>query len=393
MRTTFHIFANAALGKGLSGSDRIFIEVAKRLSKKNEVVIHVWEEGYQMCKREGLENVDFKVMDIKFWYKFGFSVCYFARIINSVWYALFTEKENSERIILYSASEFWMDSLPALILKLRFSKVRWVAAWFQTAPNPLTGFSQGDRKNVYRLSAIYYWLMQLPIKPLIKKWADYVLVNNELEKKQFSELDVQKKVFVMYGAVNVDEINKFRVKNKELGKIYDAVFQGRFHPQKGVVELVSIWKLVVEKFPDAKLVMIGDGPLMGEVKENIKKLDLGKNIYLPGYVFDGEEKYRIFSQSKIVVHPAFYDSGGMASAEAMAFGIPCVGFNLKSYMYYYPKGMIKVELGDLQAFSNVIVDLLRNKSKKEEIGREALKMIIENWNWDKRVNSLVDFLF
>lgn len=388
MNLSFYIFAMAALGKGLSGSDRIFIEFAKRLKIKYQVTVYVWEEGYEMCERQGLtEGV--KVLAVNFWRRGGFLICYFARIFRSIWFALTTKIDNNKETIIYSASEFWMDSLPAFILKIRFPKVCWVAAWFQTAPNPLKGFAAGKRENLYKLSAFYYWFVQLPIKPLINLFADFVLVNNDLEKKQFPQIEKKGHAIVILGAVNIKEIKEWLAENNKLEKIYDCVFQGRFHPQKGVVELIDIWKLVVHKMPDAKLAMIGDGPLMNDVRSKIKDLRLGGNINLFGYIFDGDEKYRIFSQSKIVVHPAFYDSGGMASAEAMAFGLPCVGFDLEAYQYYYPKGMIKVKRGNLEEFASEIVDLIKNKSRRENIGNEARSMIMKNWNWDNRVEQLL----
>lgn len=393
----FRIFAIAALGRGLSGGDRIFIEFAKRLSKKNKVIIYVWEEGYEMCKRQGLsvsQNLKFDLVQVNFWCKFGFLICYFARILAAITKAFFITLENNNTTVIYSASEFWMDSLPAFILKLRFPKTRWVAAWFQTAPNPLIGFSEGHRENVYRLSAFYHWFMQLPIKPFISNFADLILVNNELERKQFRKLEKLNKVMVVLGAVNTEQIKIWKSKHTRADSQnkYLAVFQGRFHPQKGVVELIDIWKLVTNKLPNAKLAMIGDGPLMKEVRTRINKLGLIDNIYLPGYIFDGDQKYKIFSQSKIVVHPAFFDSGGMASAEAMAFGIPCIGFDLKSYTSYYPRGMVKVRIGDLESFAKEIVDLQKNKNKREAIGREAQRMIQEKWSWDQRVKSLRTFL-
>ncbi len=397
MSKTFHIFGNAALGEGLSGGDRIFIEFAKRLSKDNQIIIHVWKEGYMICKKQGLiegKNLKFDILPVEFWCKLGFIICYLARILASVIQAIFISLENKNSTIVYSASEFWMDSLPALILKIRYPKVIWVAAWFQTAPNPLKGFSEGKREKYYRLSAFYHWFMQLPIKDFIGRWANFVLVNNKEEKKQFPLLDKKNKALIILGAINVNEIRtwKDRSENINLPKKYDGVFQGRFHPQKGVVELITIWKIVTEKLPDAKLAMIGDGPLMGEVKDKIKELGLQKNVDLFGYVFDGDEKYRIFSQSKLVFHPAFYDSGGMASAEAMAFGIPCIGFDLISYKSYYPKGMIKIKIGDLNSFASMILYLLDNKSEREKVGEEAQKMIQGSWSWDQRVNQLKNAL-
>lgn len=393
MKLDFHIFAIAALGKGLSGGDRIFIEFARRLSKKNNVTIHVWKEGYEMCKRQELlesQNLQFDVISVGYWCRFGFVVCYFARIITACWAAFLMPLDNERSTVVYSASEFWMDSLPGFILKVRASKVRWLAGWFQTAPNPFVGFTKGNRKKKYKLAAFYQWFMQLPIKPLIARYADFVLVNNEEERKYFPELDKKGKAIVILGAVNVVEVEAWlsRHKKRVFNMIYTAVFQGRFHPQKGVLELIDIWKLVTAEMPEAKLAMIGDGPLMSNVKKRIKELGLEENIHLFGYIFDGDQKNNIFSQSNMVLHPAFFDSGGMASAEAMIFGLPCIGFNLKSYLSYYPKGMIKVAIGDLRAFADAIIKLAKNPGIREEIGEEARKMVKEDWGWDKRVETL-----
>lgn len=376
-----HIFAIAACGQGISGSDRIFIEFARRWSKDFPVTIYVWEEGYQMCQRQKLSvsGIKYRVSRMEPWKKFGFVINYLARIIEGIRLGLTTKIENSKDTIVYSASEFWMDCLPAFLLKLRFHEIKWAAAWYQTAPNPLKGFS----------GSLPYWLMQFPVKPLIAKFTDYVLVNNEEEKKQFPKHAKNQKAVVVLGAVDIKKIEKWKLKFRKLPKIYDGVFQGRFHPQKGVEELVNIWKRVVDKKPDARLVMIGDGPLMESVKSKMQSAKLEKNVILTGYLFDGEEKYRIFAQSKIVVHPAFYDSGGMASAEAMAFGLPAVGFDLKAYQSYYPEGMEKVKEGNLEAFANRILDLLHKKNLYWKVSKEALHWIDYKWSWEFRSRQIL----
>lgn len=390
---TIHIFALAALGKGLSGGDRIFIEFARRWSKKISVNIYVWEEGLAMCKREYLKGSYLKIKLIKVgnFSKLGFIFTYFYRILIGLKLGLTLKIHEGDCI--YSASEFWMDSLPAFLLKLRNRKLKWIAAWFQTAPNPFKGFSEGKRKKLYRLNAFLYWFMQQPIKPLISRFADFILVNNKLERKQFPEPTKQGKIIVVRGAVNTEAISKYlKVHKTSKFKKYLAVFQGRFHPQKGVVELIDIWKLVTQKIPSAKLAMIGDGPLMEAVKRRIEKLYLKNNIDLFGYLHDGDKKYSIFQSSKIVVHPSFYDSGGMAAAEAMAFGLPAVGFNLKSYSTYYPEGMIKVTVGDLKVFAKKILELNEDENLYNQLGQNAKEWIYSHFSWNKRANDIRSIL-
>lgn len=390
----FYIIALMAWGDGISGGDRISIELARRFSEKYPVTIYLWEQGYKMYTRQNLNNgnIKYKIIDMNPWKDWGFVVNYLARILAGMWLSLRINITNEKTTIVYSATEFWMDSLPGFILKLRFPNITWVTTWFQTAPNPWVGFKEGKRVFSYRFYAFPYWLVQLPIKPLIKKWADFVLVNNEDERNQFQKMNKEGKVIVVLGAVDLLRIHKMLRKVKRNNKIYDGVFQGRFHPQKGVVELIEIWKLVVDKKPSAKLALIGDGPLMNQVKEKINELNLQKNITLYGYVFDGVKKYRIFQQSKIVLHPAFYDSGGMASAEAMALGLPAVGFNLNAYKSYYPRGMIKVPINNLQVFAGAILELLTDNKLYSKTGNEAKCMISQNWSWDKRADEILNNL-
>lgn len=389
----FLIIAMTAQGKGISGGDKISIELSRRWSKLYPISIYLWKEGLKMYKRQNLttKEVKFKVIDVKPWRYLGFYVNYIFLVLSAIFFSLFIKLENKKEVIVYSASDFWMDSLPAVIIKIRFPKISWVATWFQTAPNPFIGFKEGDRERSYRFSALKYWFAQLPIKPLIKKYADFVLVNNEAEKKQFPQMNKKKRVIVAFGGVDYKSIELYVKHHPLSSKIYDGVFQGRFHPQKGIVELIDIWKLVVNERPNAKLALIGDGPLLDKVKERIEYLDLEKNVKLFGYIFNNERKYRIFQQSKVVLHPAFYDSGGMASAEAMAFGLPAVGFNLISYKSYYPKGMIKVKINDLKGFAKVVIKLLSSSTLYSKVGNEAKIMIKKGWSWDKKAYEILSY--
>ncbi len=392
-KKVFYFFSLGVAGKGISGGDRIFIEFARRWILKHKIIVYTSFEGGILIRTQNLKSSGVvahvinneKLVD-------NFLVNYLYKVIQGIILGLSLKLERSDltNVYVYSCSEFWMDSLPSFLLKVRYSEIKWIAAWYQTAPNPLVGYSEGNRKEKYNFKAALYWFMQLPIKPLISKFADSILINNESERKQFPLANRNGKVQVVVGAVDLEKITNYKLRNTNLPKVYDAVFQGRFHPQKGVVELVEIWKKVVEKRPKAKLAMIGDGPLMEDVKTKIKNLKLEKNINLFGYVFDGPEKYKIFSQSKIVVHPAFFDSGGMASAEAMAFDLPCVGFDLKSYVSYYPKGMVKIKIGNLDAFAKTVIELLVNDKRRNRIGKEASDMIKNNWSWDERAKEVLN---
>ncbi len=393
----FCFFCLAPTGEGISGSDRIFIELARQWSKSIPVTIYTTQEGINMCEKQELVGKYLKVKKLEsrtlpsnFFMRYLYKIILGIKLGFSSQYAIY----NIQYTNMYSSSDFWMDVIPAVILKTRYPKIKWIATWYQTAPNPISGYEEHKniktkRQKKYNFSALLYWLSQLPIKPLIKKYADFVIVNNEDERKQFPVMDKKGKVFVLLGAVRLKEIENWKLKIGNLPKVYDAVFQGRFHPQKGVVELIDIWKKVCDKIPNAKLAMIGNGPLWEDVISRIVYHRLQDNIKLFGYVFDGPEKYTIFAQSKIVVHPALYDSGGMAASEAMVFGLPCVGFNLKAYRSYYSQGMVKVETGNLNDFALGVINLLVKDSLRKKIGENAKKIIKREWSWETRANNAI----
>jgi len=383
------IVALSPVGSGLSGGDRIFIEFARNLSKMRNVTIATWDDGINMCKRNGLDSsqVRFIRISIPSILKMNFLVCYITRILAGVIWSLFTNAGHENKV-LFSASEFLMDVYPSVILKMRSRNAKLLCTWFQTAPNPFKGYSEGEREKKYRFNALLYWTSQKLTKGIINTFSDFVMVNNEDEKKRFPNHAKRGRLFVVLGGVNVERIEDWRRKNKQVKKKYDGVFQGRFHAQKGVEELIEIWKKVVDVIPDARLAMIGDGPLMKYVVKKIEKYKLKKNIDLLGYVFDGDEKYSLFESSKVVLHPAFYDSGGMASAEAMVFGSPVIGFDLVSYESYYPKGMIKVKIGDLDDFASKIIELLKDEKKRSKIGNDARVLVKDNLSWSKKTHDI-----
>lgn len=374
--------AVAAHGKGISGGDRIFIEFARRWSRLVNIKLVLWEEGFEMCQRQNLQSVKnrtFEILPLEKWNWLGFNISYLVRIIYAVLWSVKTDVNQYQMV--YTASEFWMDVFPAVILKLKNQNIKWTASWYQTAPNPFIGYSTDPGVKRYRFKALIYWLIQQPSKWMIANYADFILVNNEQEKRIFPRHLKRKRISVVFGAVDKQKIDSYKIP-KQPKKQYDAVFQGRFHPQKGVEELIDIWKLVCKKRPGAMLCMIGDGPLIEKVKLKIAENKLNKNIVLKGFVFDGKDKYQIFSESKLVVHPSLFDSGGMASSEAMIFGIPVIGYDLPSFQTYYPKGMVTVPVGNKKLFSKICLDLLNDSYKRKRIGQEGKKFIIKNRLWD-----------
>ena len=167
-------------------------------------------------------------------------------------------------------------------------------------------------------------------------------------------------------------IKKYNLNNNTL------LFIGRIAHEKNILFLLESFNLIVKKIPDAKLIIIGSGPQMNEVKEKIKELNLYKNIILTGRI-EHEDllKSGFFKASNIFVTASTTETQGITTLEAQANALPCVGINargIKDIITDNYNGYL-VKEGDKKEFSEKIISLLKNKTLREKMSKNALKEI------------------
>ncbi|NLG66068.1 MAG: glycosyltransferase family 4 protein, partial [Actinobacteria bacterium] len=281
------------------------------------------------------------------------------------------------------------DLVPAWLLKRRRPRVLCIAGYYLFAPPPWA--RDTPYKGRHALRGLVYWLMQRPSYWLVRRYADVVFVTSEPDVQRFvTRRRGRERVIVVQGGVDVTASEAWLASDEALPvpqRRYDACFVGRLHYQKGVLLLPDIWRHVCARRPGARLALIGNGHLETDLQRKITAMGLHDNIALLGFR-DGPEKYEIFKQSKVMVHPATYDSGGMAAAEGMAWRLPGVSFDLEALKTYYPRGMVKVPPGDTQAFADAVLRLLDDEAWYARVADEAHALIVEVWDWRQRAERV-----
>lgn len=314
------IIANARIKGGLSGSDNIYLNMTRHAGHHR-----TWE----------MMDTDFR----------PFVLCYIWKIVKACWCALwdFTKYE-----FVYSASDFWMDSLPALILKLKGNK--WVAGFYLFAP---------------RDTFIYYWSQKITIW-IINKFADVVCVTNE------SMFNFDKPMIAVHGGVDL----KLAYPSNDM-KIFDAVFIGRLHYTKGIDELMRIWDGVLKIKPKARLAVIGDGDT--EVEAFKKWLDRTSGVTWFGFL--GEDRFDVYRKSKMVLYttPHCYSHFSMGPVEAMACGCPMVAFDIPVMADIKPEGC------EICVNRHYFVRVITRGSMKS---REATTWA-RTWDWSTRAPKIL----
>jgi len=196
-------------------------------------------------------------------------------------------------------------------------------------------------------------------------------------------LDPPQRVEAIYGGVDLKAIREAHPS----GRNYDGCFVGRLHPQKGPIELIRIWSIVCSSKPDATLAVIGSGPIEQNVRDEIQKLGLQDRVDMLGWV-EGSRKYEILKSSKVFLHTPVQDTGGMAAAEAMACGLPVVGFNLPGYKFAFPSGILTAPVGDEAAFAELVLRLLEEDGLYRRVKAEALEYSLK-WDWDTKALEIL----
>jgi len=386
--------ANNTIGSGMSGGDRIWINFIKYWENKIDINLICSEEAHNMLKREFAENglesmtisdkkIPLEYLNIRNLFKYQIK-----RIFKGVKAVYSNLKIIKKSTFIYSASDFYPDIIPAFFAKIIYRKIKWIAGYYLIAPSPIGSKTPYKKNN--RLKGLMYWMMQRTSLFIVKHFADYVFVTSEPDVKNFISKKLENsKIIIIKGGIYLqdsrDYINRTNIISVEKRK-YDACFVGRFHVQKGILELIDIWNILNSKINNKKLAIIGDGELKEEIEDKINKYNLNKNIEILGFL-DGEDKYEIFRNSKMILHPAIFDSGGMAMAEGMAFGLPGISFDLEALKSYYPKGVLKITCFDLESFANTIIKLLEDSELYAKFSGEAYEYA-KTWDWKVRADSI-----
>ena len=380
---TLDIIANTIIEPGMSGGNRIFIEFAKRWAEKGvDINVFTSNVGEKLCHDNGLNNCNYVTWVSSKFNSLGNFALYIIGTIKGITSAFKVSLKDNH--IVYSSSDFWPDSLPGLILKIRNKKNIWIACLYLFAPNPFSKSSPYEKREF--IKGFIYWISQAPIYWVIKRYADVVFVTNEPDRERFvsKKLPLDKVVAIRGGV----DISTPRLIPESNTKKYDAVFIGRFHAQKGVLELIDIWRLVCNQKKDAKLALIGIGSLEKQMRDKIKVFDLGNDIDFLGFK-DGVEKYKIFKESKMALYPATLDHWSMAPVEAMSCGLPLVTFDIQTLKFLHPKGMIKIPCYNLEAFASAVVELLNDDKLYKKNKADALLWANE-WDWNKRADEVFE---
>jgi phosphatidylinositol alpha-1,6-mannosyltransferase len=211
-------------------------------------------------------------------------------------------------------------------------RVETVLIW-HAALVPLLPFFRFHNSNRRSRPRIKVFLHGLEIDRLVGKWTrqslmkvDEFLCNSESTAKRFvdtlPELAGKPRSIVRLGAGCPES------GGQEYSRECAAIILGRMEAgedYKGHREVIQAWHIVRKRYPKAELWVVGDGGLRQDFERLADRCCSGA-VRFWGYV-SNDKRDELLARSRCLVMPSTREGFGLAYAEAMRLGTPCIVSN------------------------------------------------------------------
>lgn len=187
----------------------------------------------------------------------------------------------------------------------------------------------------------------------------------------------------------------FHVKrNKKAGRKYGVDIGspvianvGILRSVKGHEVTLKAVKHVVASVPDARFLIVGDGPRKKELENMVKDLNIAEHVVFTGFVRDIAE---IYSFSDVAVLSSWSEGLPQSLLQAMAAGVPVVATNVGGVpeIVVHEKTGILVDPGDHEALGNGIIHILENPGYAMQLVETAKDNVMKKHSVDHMVEKI-----
>lgn len=181
-----------------------------------------------------------------------------------------------------------------------------------------------------------------------------------IEEKQPDELHASLKSFIAEGSI--------------------ITHIGSFVSEKNHIGLLRIFKLIVQKIPNAKLILVGEGHLRSSIREEVIRNNLDKCIHFTGAV---ENVYSILKASQVFLLPSRTEGMPAVLIEAMFCGCLVVAYRvggIPDLVIHSQTGFLAEPENEEQMADLAIKILIPESQQKfEVIRRNAIKLVKDQY--------------
>ena len=163
-------------------------------------------------------------------------------------------------------------------------------------------------------------------------------------------------------------------------------------PVKGHAHLLQAMARVLPECPKVKLVLVGEGPLRGQLTEMVEQLNLTNHVVFLG---KREDARQLLNMADICVLPSLSEGMSNAILEYMVAGKPVVATNVGGNPELVQNGEtgILVDKENSEQLAKALILLANAPYKRTEMGRNGYEKVKNKFTLPAMVSAYTDLFY
>jgi len=208
------------------------------------------------------------------------------------------------------------------------------------------------------------------------------------------------KISVVWNGVDPEHYNPRKCKPEEVEAIRSkygikpeekmVLFLGRLTWVKGVINLVQAMPMILEEYPNTKLVILGKGEQQSDIVEAATRLGISSKVVCRFEFVPEKERILHYAAADVCVFPSTYEPFGIVSLEAMAMEKPIVvgaqgvvGFREQVAPFGPDQNGVHVNGGNPADIAWGIKEVLCDPIRAKRWGENGRKRVLQYFTWRK----------
>lgn len=220
-----------------------------------------------------------------------------------------------------------------------------------------------------------------------------IVVSRAIEQKLVDERRVGPPVSLIYNGVDLeryDQQEAFGLLREEYGMAPDALIVGviaRLEPEKGHPTLLEAWPKVLERVPNAWLLVVGEGSRREALEAQARELGIEDRVVFTGL---RDDVPAVTAALDVAALPSYREAQGLSILEALALSRPVVATTVGGIPETIEDGVtgLLVPPHDADALAGAIIRLLTDHPYADMIARAGHDMVHDQFCVELMVTAI-----